>query len=79
MIVLDACLDCGKKLDGVQSLSGKSKPQAGDVTVCFHCGHIMVFADDGGLRNPTSREMYDIAGDKRIIALQMARKYMKVG
>jgi hypothetical protein len=47
-------------------------PSDGDVTVCFDCGHIMVFAD-GRLRNPTDTEMHDIAGDPRIIKLQQAR------
>jgi hypothetical protein len=50
----------------------EATPSDGDLTVCFDCGHIMVFAG-GRLRNPTDAEMYDIAGDPRIVKLQRVR------
>lgn len=68
------CLGCGKKVDDVICVSGKGSPRPGDVTVCLYCGHIMVFVEGGDLRNPTSSEMDKIAGDRRVIALQRARK-----
>jgi hypothetical protein len=72
------CLDCGRINDaatGVDHAEGPdAAPQPGDVTVCFYCGHIMVFGDDLMLRNPTDAEIREIAGDARILAVQRARR-----
>lgn len=64
------CLDCGKKLDAATSSTDDSSPSAGDVTICFYCGHVMVFAADLTLRAPTDTEMYEIAGDKQLLQAQ---------
>ena len=48
-------------------------PEPGDITICIHCGHLMAFADDMTVRPLTDNEMYDIAGDPRLIAFQKAR------
>ena len=68
------CLSCGKRNDATTSCFGDNVPSAGDVTVCFYCGHIMVFNNDLTLRNPTNAEIRHIAGDRRILAVQRARK-----
>jgi hypothetical protein len=66
------CPSCGKALDAATSVFDDAVPRDGDVSICFACGHIMVF--EGGVpRNPTDTEMPDIAGDPRIIKLQRAR------
>jgi len=50
------------------------KPASGDVTVCLYCGHIMAFAEDLSLRELTNEEAREVAGDKRILAIQRARR-----
>jgi hypothetical protein len=65
------CLNCGKLIDGATSVDGDYSPALGDVTICIFCGHLMVF--DICARNPTDDELGDLAGDKRILAIQKAR------
>jgi hypothetical protein len=71
------CPGCGKVLDAATGVDDKGlhqrSPEAGDVTVCISCGHIMVFAHDLTLRNPTAAEMREIAGNRHVIAIQRAR------
>jgi hypothetical protein len=71
------CPNCGKVLDAATGVDEKGLhqrlPAAGDFTVCIGCGHIMVFANDLTLRNPTAAEMREIAGNRHIIAIQRAR------
>jgi hypothetical protein len=69
-----ACLDCSKSLDGAMSIFCDARPTVGDITICIYCGHIMVFTNGLALRNPTRGEQIKIAGDKRILAIQRARK-----
>lgn len=74
------CLGCGKINDAASVVEKHSmdKPGPGDVTVCIHCGHIMIFAHDLTVRNPTDAEIRLIAGDRRILAIQRARKKVKL-
>jgi hypothetical protein len=60
-----------RQADGVDH---RSQPKPGHITVCIGCGHLMAFAEDMRLRNLTDAEMYEIAGDPRLIAVQCARK-----
>jgi hypothetical protein len=76
-IAASPCLSCGKMLDGCTAVDADGGPCPGDFTVCISCGHLMAFADDLTLRELTSEEMHAIAGDKRIIAVQQARKALK--
>ncbi len=66
------CLNCGKRLDCATHV-GPHQPKPGDATICLDCGHIMVFAQDMTLRNPTDEEMLTIAGDREILAAQNFR------
>jgi hypothetical protein len=68
------CVDCGKRLDGAAGVDTDDAPDPGDFTVCAYCGNIMVYDDDLSLRRPNAAEAREIAGDKRILALQRARK-----
>lgn len=71
------CINCGRKLPLASQLIGDgdvvSAPEPGNITICFKCGHIMVFADDLSMRAPTDEEMRDIAGDPRIVEFQKLR------
>jgi hypothetical protein len=71
------CLSCGKLLDACTAVDADGGPSPGDFTVCISCGHLMAFADDLTLRELTGHEMHAVAGDRRIIAVQNARKALK--
>jgi hypothetical protein len=68
-----ACLSCGKISDAVTNPLDDDGPEPGNITICWYCGHIMAFADDLTFRELTSKEAYEIAGDKVLIRLQKAR------
>jgi hypothetical protein len=68
-----ACLGCGKKVDAATLPDGGVGPDEGDVTICFYCGHLMAFTADRKLRDLTSDEMHDVAGDPLILRMQRAR------
>jgi hypothetical protein len=71
---LTACLGCGKRIDGATHVGEKdSFPDPGSITVCIYCGHLQAYDDDLMLRELTSDEQIDIAGDPRILAIQRAR------
>lgn len=69
-----ACLDCGKTLDCSSRPDSRLedvRPRAGDVGICFGCGHVMIYADgEGTLRRPTDEEIVEIAGNPEIVATQ---------
>jgi hypothetical protein len=68
------CIGCGKLVDAATPVDIKTvTPAPGDITICFYCGHIMVYADDLSLRNPTDVEMFELAGNKTILAMQRMR------
>jgi len=47
------------------------------IAICM-CGHLMVFGDDLLLREPTSAEIIDMAGDPTMLQAQrMLLKYRK--
>lgn len=69
-----ACTNCGKLQDACTVVNEEnSRPNPGDCSICLECGHLMVFAADLTLRNPTDAEMHEMAGDKRIIDMQRLR------
>ena len=70
---LTKCTNCGKKIDGALSVGGDYTPEPGNYTLCLDCGHLMVFADDMTLRDPTDEEIVEAAGMKEIIMGQKAR------
>lgn len=70
----NACLHCGRALDGAICMNAEKVPISGDITVCFYCGEIMVFAEDLHLRKPTDAEIIEIAGNPMILAIQKARQ-----
>jgi hypothetical protein len=61
------CTNCGKLVDSATALDGDHVPKPGDVTICLDCRHLMVFADDMTVRNPTDDEVREMAGDPDIL------------
>lgn len=59
------------------SVGDNVMPKPGDFSVCIKCGHVMGWADDGTLRDLTVVEVYKIAGDPRLIAIQRARSKVR--
>jgi hypothetical protein len=72
-----SCTHCHKVVDGAGSIDTDDGPKPGDFTICIDCGHLMAFADDLTLRDLTEDEMVEITGDKRMLAVQRARKMTK--
>jgi len=70
------CLNCHKSVDGISQVGtnpDSEGPKPGDVTICIYCGHLMSFEDDRSLRNLNDEEIVAVAGDKRILVMQLAR------
>ena len=74
-----ACSSCGTFNDAATSVDGDKKPDAGSITVCLWCGHIMAYDADLKLRELTDKEAHAVAGDKRILAIQRGRKKLGIG
>jgi hypothetical protein len=49
-------------------------PTPGCATVCLYCSHLMIFADDMTLREPTHAEIVELAGEPALIE---AMKYVQ--
>jgi hypothetical protein len=75
-IPLSVCSACGHRFDGATCVGANGIPKPGDYTICIECGHLMAFADDLSLRELTSDEMHNIAGDERVLAVQRARQHL---
>jgi hypothetical protein len=72
------CPNCGKLCDAVTRIEEDATPSPGDFTICLDCKHLMVFADDLTLRNPTDAEIVEAAGDPEILATQrFVQRYRK--
>lgn len=73
------CLNCGHKLDAATAVDNDDAdertlvPRPGALTICIACGHLMAFDLDMTMRELTSAEMHEMAGDPRILAIQRAR------
>lgn len=75
----DYCPNCGHRLNRT-SVPGPDDPvpQAGDVTVCLYCSHLMVFAEDMSLRAPNDAELIELAGRPDILrVMQFVREFQE--
>ena len=70
---VSVCAGCGKPNDAATT-TGEGKVKPGDISVCLYCGHVSVLGWDYKLRPMTDQEMYDIAGDPRILKVQKLRE-----
>jgi hypothetical protein len=53
-------------------------PAEGTFVVCIYCSHLMVFKVDASVRNPTSAEIIEAAGDKDILeVMKFAHAFRK--
>lgn len=67
---VNRCLACGMKIDAATptpDFPDSATPGPGDIALCLDCAHIMIYADDLTLREPTGEEIFEIAGDPDII------------
>lgn len=67
---LNACLDCGRKVDSgtdVTESDNPRPPRPGDIAICLHCAHVMIYAGDLTVRAPTDAEVIEIAGDPDMV------------
>jgi hypothetical protein len=58
-----ACLNCNHILRGAFNPHSDNAPVPGAATICAQCGHLMVFAADMSLRQPTDKELTAFAGN----------------
>ena len=74
------CTNCGEVHETATAVKAgfryKRKPQDGDPSICFHCGHLMIF-ENGALRNPNDAEMQRFAGHPQILEVQNALAEVK--
>jgi ribosomal protein S27E len=68
-----SCPSCGKTLDMATGATGRHRPKEGDFTVCFYCGHVLVFGEGLKLHEPNDREMHAVAGNKLLLRMQQVR------
>lgn len=64
------CLRCGATNDAATGIvdkraRNKLKPKAGDIMLCFYCGHAMRLDDKLAFRNLTADERQALATDPR--------------
>ena len=80
-VPISHCTGCGKLCDDATGLATERNPRPGDFTICFGCGHLMVYSDELTLRDPTNAEVVEVAGDPRLIAAQrvVAARKQNVG
>jgi hypothetical protein len=67
------CTNCGKLCDAAAYAgAGEATPSPGDFTICFYCGHLMLFDDRLHLRDPTDAEVVEAAGHSDVNAAYRA-------
>ena len=67
---LNYCLDCEMLIDSgapTPDAPDDSTPTPGDIAICLHCAHVMIYADDLTVREPTNDEVVEIAGDPDMV------------
>jgi hypothetical protein len=73
------CLQCKAVNDGATCVGEEdATPEPGSISVCSDCGHIMAYDDNTQLRELTDKEIIDVAGDRRILAIQQMRQLYEI-
>jgi hypothetical protein len=76
IVPASTCKGCGRHNDRA-TFAGETKndmPKAGQLSICFKCGHLAMFAEDLTLRDLNDEEMHAVAGDPFILEAQRLRK-----
>jgi len=60
------CPHCGRTNQVADGPSPESKPEPGDISICWRCGKVSVFAENGSTRLPTEEEAAEIQRDPEI-------------
>jgi hypothetical protein len=68
----DHCLGCGRRIDLASTGKGR-EPRAGDLTVCYECGHLMRFDENCKLRDLSVDETLRVMRDPKIRRLLKLR------
>ncbi len=80
-VPLHKCLACGAPNDAVTQFDpdDRTRPRAGDISLCQTCGHLAVFmADDLGLREMSAKEREEVLRDPRLAtALKISRDFLE--
>lgn len=72
------CLACGAVLTAATGIGQRHKPRAGNIAICFKCGHLQAFAWDLQFRELTSEELVDLADNEIVAAARRAQaKYLQ--
>jgi hypothetical protein len=66
---LAICPFCGFNNELATMVDGNSKPENGDLSICFQCVRVSVFDDTlvTGVRKPTQSEQIEIALDNNVL------------
>lgn len=67
------CYGCGKPINAVND-SGGNEPEAGDVSICSHCGAILVFDRQMHAVRPPDKMMDALLADPKIVGIVAAVK-----
>lgn len=77
-VPLIRCRKCGNPLDSACSVNCNIQPKPGDVSICFYCAAVSVFADDMSLREPNAEEQRTFKKDREIAkAIQNVKIIMR--
>ena len=71
------CINCHARHRGAINVHDNNAPFPGAVSICANCGHLMVFADDMTFREPTEKEVLEMAGNKEILDAMKVRILFK--
>lgn len=66
------CPYCGARLDACTGISGTSRPQPGDPSICAYCAGLLVFALDGTVREPDELELAVLLNHQQLMLAQRA-------
>jgi hypothetical protein len=73
------CPWCGHTLTAAGTVFGeRSKPEAGDTSMCIECGKFSFFLGTSELRKATYEEFRELVRDPRIMLAWLAWKHTKV-
>lgn len=59
------CPNCGILLDAMTSTNGDFKPKAGDATICFNCGQVMILTKTLIRKIPSARQLTRLQSDTK--------------